>query len=138
MATTIITTTATELLNAAVVDAGRGHDASAIAERIGTVDRETYLGLRGAWKIAYALKTEEIRRHKRDRAAPAPAVDASLPDAERDAAKKVRAAALSRKDSANNARQSARGDARELMEVHGALKEAARAHRAAKTSVPTA
>lgn len=132
MATIIITENASELLKLAVARAAQDDDSSAIAAAIGTVDRETYLGLLAGWKIAYALKADEIRRLKSDRAAPAPTVDATLPEAEREAAAKIRKKALAAKDSAHWARCEQRHEARRLMEVRLALKQMARANAAAR------
>lgn len=130
MATINITEKANELLTRAIALAGQGKESSAIAAAVGVVERETYLALRTAWKTAYAVKATEIRQLKRDRQAPAPLVDASLPEKELEEAKELRKRALADKDAAQQERVRRRGDARELMEVRAALKQMARAHAA--------
>lgn len=134
MATIIINETATELLTRAVARAGQEDEASAIAEALGTVDRETYLGLLAGWKTAYALKTAEIRRLKADRRAPVPKVPAGLSEEKAKEAKKLRDKVIKSKDDAHSERCDRRHEARELMEVRAALRQMARAHAAARNA----
>lgn len=132
MATIIINDTANKLLTNAVERAGQNDEASAIAEAIGCIDRETYLGLRAAWRIVYAAKAAEIRSLKIERAAPVPIVDQSLPDVAKEAAKKARDKAISAKNNAQCSRCEKRLEARRLMEVRAAIKLVARAYAAAR------
>jgi hypothetical protein len=132
MATIIINESATELLTRAVAHAAQGEDASAIAEAIGTVDRETYLGLVAGWKTAYALKAAEIRRLKVERRAPLPKLYGGLPEEAAKDIKKLREKGIKAKNDAHWARCDGRREAHRLMEVRAALKQLARAHAAAR------
>jgi hypothetical protein len=130
MATIIINETAIELLTRAVAHAGQGDEASAISEALGTVDRETYLGLLACWRAAYTLKAAEIRKLKADRGVPVPKVPEGVSEEIVKEAKRLRERAILAKADAHSDRCDKRHEARRLMEVRASLKHMARAHAA--------